>query len=263
MFGNFTNTSDFDSLVFENRNTEYGAFQLRKKYRKTVIAATIAASLLACAALILPLALSLRPVEALPAIPAYYTVSMEGLQPPIDMPVIPPPPPPPSTRLVQETVVYTPPVVIDSVLTVEEQLATVDEVLNQTETDNLFPDGTGTGGDPFAGVPGGTGTGDPFMLVEVMPSFRGGDLNTFREWVTRNTIYPQAAIDAEIEGQVHITFIVEPDGSVSNVNIINGVAAIIDDEVVRVIKSSPRWSPGLQRGQAMRVRHSIRLNFVL
>ncbi|MDR2887133.1 MAG: energy transducer TonB [Bacteroidales bacterium] len=264
MFGSLKNSFDFDDLVFENRNREYGAFQLRKKYSKTVVAATAVASLLACAAVILPVVLSLRPGVALSANTMYYSVQMEGLEPPVDFIVIPPPPPPPSgLELVQETVKYTPPVVIDSVLPVEEKLAAVDEIMNQTTAENSVPDGTGTGDDVFTGIPGGSVNGDPFFFVEVMPSFRGGDLNTFREWVQRNTVYPQAAVDAEIEGQVHITFIVEADGSVSNVTVVNGVAAIIDNEVVRVIKSSPKWSPGLQRGHAMRVRHSMRLNFVL
>jgi protein TonB len=95
-----------------------------------------------------------------------------------------------------------------------------------------------------------------------MPTFRGGDINKFRDWVQRRTNYPQAAIEQKIQGKVFLTFIIEPDGSVSNVTVVKGVAQIIDDEAVKAIQSSPKWSPGLQRGQAVRVRFSMWLNFI-
>ena len=78
-----------------------------------------------------------------------------------------------------------------------------------------------------------------------MPSFKGGDINKFREWVQKRTNYPQAAIDNKIQGRVFLTFIVEKDGSVSNVTVVKGVDPIIDDEAVKAIQASPKWSPGL------------------
>jgi protein TonB len=94
-----------------------------------------------------------------------------------------------------------------------------------------------------------------------MPSFKGGDINRFREWVQRRTTYPQIAIDRKIKGRVFLTFIVETDGSVTNVTIVKGVDPIIDDEAVKAIQASPKWSPGLQRGQPVRVRYSMSLLF--
>ena len=88
-------------------------------------------------------------------------------------------------------------------------------------------------------------------------------MKAFREWVQRRIIYPQAAIDAKIKGTVYITFIIEADGSVSNVTVIQGVASIIDDEVVKAIQASPKWNPGYQRGQPVRIRHSMPLTFIL
>ncbi len=98
-------------------------------------------------------------------------------------------------------------------------------------------------------------------FVEVMPSFRGGDDNRFREWVQKRTNYPQAAIDAKIRGTVFLTFIVEKDGSVTSVTVIKGVHPLIDNEAVKSISQSPKWAPGLQRGLPVRVRYQIALNF--
>ena len=79
----------------------------------------------------------------------------------------------------------------------------------------------------------------------------------------KRTNYPQAAVDSRIQGKVYLTFIIETDGSVSNVTIVKGVDPLIDVEAVRTIQSSPKWSPGLQRGQPVRVRYSMSLSFLL
>jgi len=266
MFGNFRDILDFDDLVFENRNKEYGAFQLRKKYKSAVIIGVVVSSLFVTLVVVAPFMLS--PVsggEALSgSLSYYYSVSMENLElPPIDM-IIAPPPPPRSSEIIQETVKYAPPVVVDTILLEEEKFATMDEVLSETIVEDSDFDGIGTGDYFSSGVFGGIGDGDgAFFFVEVMPSFRGGDINTFREWVQRRVSYPQAAIDAKIQGRVFLTFTVEPDGSLDNITVVQGIAAMIDDEVVRVIQSSPKWNPGRQQGQAVRIRYSFWLNFIL
>jgi len=268
MFGLFNSISDFDELVFENRNKEYGAYQLRKINKKAVIVGFVVSSLFAVLVIVLPFILSFNSEKELSKnVLLYYPVQMESLEPPIDIIVPPslppplPPPPPRSVIVVQETVRYTPPVVVDYILPVEEIFATVDEILAQATTEDSVFDGIGTEDGIIYGFSGGED--NAFFFVEVMPSFRGGDLNTFREWVQRRVIYPSAAVAARIQGTVFFTFIVEPDGSVSNVTIVKGVAEIIDNEVINAIEASPRWSPGLQRGQAIRMRFSMGLNFVL
>ena len=265
MFVNYKENSDFDDLVFENRNKEYGAYQLRKKYKRTVIFATVVASLFAILVVVVPFALSFDTGKTLSGGLSYYSVHMERLESPIDEIFISPPPPPPPPRtveLVQETLIYAPPVVVDSIAPEEEKFATMDEVLSETIIENLIFDAIGDGSEFSSGVFGGIGDGDgAFFYVEVMPSFRGGDINTFREWVQRRVTYPQAAIDARIQGRVSLTFTIETDGSVGNVTIVQGIGALIDDEVVRVIQSSPRWTPGYQQGYAVRIRYSFPLDF--
>jgi periplasmic protein TonB len=104
---------------------------------------------------------------------------------------------------------------------------------------------------------------DVFMIVEDMPTFRGGDVQKFSNWVKERTKYPPLAQENGIQGKVFIGFVVEADGSVSNVTILRGVDKSLDDEAIRVVSSSPKWTAGKQRGQAVRVRFSITVNFQL
>jgi protein TonB len=102
-----------------------------------------------------------------------------------------------------------------------------------------------------------------FIVVEDMPTFRGGDVNKFRDWVQQRVKYPQIAAENGIQGKVYLMFVVEPDGSVSNVSIMRGVDPALDNEAIKVVESSPKWAPGKQRGAPVRVRFSITVNFQL
>ncbi len=102
-----------------------------------------------------------------------------------------------------------------------------------------------------------------FVVVEDMPTFRGGDVNKFREWVQSNVSYPAIAAENGIQGKVFVMFVVEPDGSVSTAEIMRGADPSLDNEVLNVVESSPPWSPGKQRGENVRVRFSITVNFQL
>lgn len=103
-----------------------------------------------------------------------------------------------------------------------------------------------------------------FVTVEEMPSFGDGDLNDFRiNWVQKNLKYPDIAAENGIQGKVYVSFVVEPDGRVSNVKVLKGVDPSIDKEAVRVVAASPRWNPGKQRGKPVRVMFNIPIVFVL
>ena len=101
-----------------------------------------------------------------------------------------------------------------------------------------------------------------FQIVEEMPSFPGGEQKLL-EYVAKNTKYPQIARDSGIQGRVFIGFVVETDGSISNVKVLRGIGGGCDEEAVRVIKSLPKWKPGKQRGKAVRVSYQIPVNFKL
>jgi protein TonB len=260
MFDNLRHKLDFDDLLFELRNKDYGAYQLRKRYNSVVVAGIILAALCVGTAVVLPFVLRPGSDRVLSGGAGFVQVQMEDFEPPVEQIMIPPAPPPQEAQ-VQEIVKYVPPVVVDSILPLESTLPTSDQLASQTTDEMVQATGIGSGDDILSGS-GGDNDGEAFFVVEVMPTFKGGDLTKFREWVGKRTNYPQAAIDKKIRGTVFLTFIVEKDGTVSNVTIQKGVDPILDYEAVKAISESPKWSPGLQRGQPVRVRFQIPMNFM-
>ena len=101
-----------------------------------------------------------------------------------------------------------------------------------------------------------------FQIVEEMPSFPGGE-SKLMEFVAKNIKYPQIARETGIQGRVFVGFVVEPDGSISNVKLLRGIGGGCDEEAMRVIKSLPKWKPGKQRGKAVRVSYQIPVFFKL
>ena len=101
-----------------------------------------------------------------------------------------------------------------------------------------------------------------FQIVEEMPSFPGGD-QEMMVYVSKNIKYPQIARETGIQGKVFVNFVVEPDGSVSNVKILRGIGGGCDEEAMRVVKSMPKWKPGKQRGKPVRVSYNLPVNFRL
>ena len=101
-----------------------------------------------------------------------------------------------------------------------------------------------------------------FQIVEEMPQFPGGEAKLM-EYIGKNIKYPQKARETGIQGRVFISFVVEPDGSVSNVKLLRGIGGGCDEEAMRVVKSMPKWKPGKQRGKAVRVSYQIPVFFKL
>jgi protein TonB len=101
-----------------------------------------------------------------------------------------------------------------------------------------------------------------FTIVEQMPSFPGGDQKMY-EYLGKNIKYPQIARESGIQGRVFVNFVVEPDGSVSNVKVLRGIGGGCDEEAMRVVKGMPKWTPGKQRGKAVRVSYTLPVVFKL
>ena len=101
-----------------------------------------------------------------------------------------------------------------------------------------------------------------FKIVEEMPSFPGGEAKLM-EYVAKNVKYPQIARETGIQGRVFVNFVVEPDGSVSNVTVLRGIGGGCDEEAMRVVKNMPKWKPGKQRGKPVRVQYMLPVNFRL
>lgn len=101
-----------------------------------------------------------------------------------------------------------------------------------------------------------------FLVVEEMPSYPGGEQEMYR-FISQNIEYPRMAKESGISGRVFVTFVVERDGSVTDVQVLRGIGGGCDEEAIRVIKSMPKWKAGKQRGKAVRVQYRMPIKFTL
>ena len=267
------NTPDFDDIIFERLNKEYGAYFLRKSYNRVVVLSIILAVLIGSISVLIPF-LS-KPEQKSKEVYSSLFVTMENLKPPgpSGIPEMPPPPSVPrlksSIRSTEDA--YLAPKVVDSITPLEKPVTIKSDSTGLASEDNGDINGSDNGsvngtGDYSGGVEGGTGGGGGdgiYSTVDIMPKFKGGDINKFREWVQKKTKYPEEATINGIQGKVYLTFIIENDGTVSNVKVVKGVDPLIDDEALKAVKSSPKWSPGKLRGMTVRVSYIIMLDFQL
>ena len=101
----------------------------------------------------------------------------------------------------------------------------------------------------------------PFLIVETMPKFQGGDLNTFRKWVQENVKFPTIALENGISGRVTLTFVIEKGGRLTNIQVLQTPDRSPSEEAVRVLNKSPKWTPGKQRNQVVRVKYTLPVEF--
>lgn len=166
--------------------------------------------------------------------------------------------------VVKDPVVETPPVTLKEI-----EHAVVGPVTQEGIATNLTAapsTGNGTG----VGTEGnGAGT-EPVVdnniynvkSIESYPEFEGG-MKAWAKFIQRNLRYPSAAEDSRVQGRVMLSFVIEKDGSISNVTVVNGIGSGCDEEAVRVIKKSPKWKPGRQNDQTVRVRYTMPLSFTI
>ncbi|MFO7933600.1 MAG: energy transducer TonB [Bacteroidales bacterium] len=103
-----------------------------------------------------------------------------------------------------------------------------------------------------------------FYIVEDMPTFNGGDPATeFRKYIAQNLRYPEIAAENGISGRVIVQFAVDKTGQVVDAVVVRSVDPALDKEAIRVVMSSPKWTPGRQRGKAVKVLFTFPINFVL
>ena len=101
----------------------------------------------------------------------------------------------------------------------------------------------------------------PFLIAEEMPKFMGGDLMAFRNWVQERLRYPTIAAENGISGRVTLTFVIEKDGSLTNIQVLQSPDRSLSDEAIRVLESSPKWTPGKQRSTPVRVKYTLPVEF--
>ena len=100
-----------------------------------------------------------------------------------------------------------------------------------------------------------------FIVVEEKASFMGGDEGTFRNWVQQNVKFPQIALEIGIQGRVVLSFVIEKDGRLTNIQVLQTPDRSLSEEAIRVLNKSPKWSPGKQRNQVVRVKYTLPVDF--
>ena len=167
-----------------------------------------------------------------------------------------PPPPPPADVVQQQK--YVPPVVVDSIKPEEvKQFMTADqaqvEVKNEEVVEVVEVKEEVKEEDPEA---------TPFVVVEEMPMFPGGDVELLK-YIGANTVYPEVAKENNIQGRVIVRFCVTSKGGVSQVSILKGVDPELDKEAIRVVNTLPAFKPGKQGGKPVPVWYMVPITFTL
>jgi len=248
----------FDDIVFEGRNKEYGAYELRRKYSRTMTVSIIVGVIVVFIAAYVPYlkARSIAHVKERDATEVIAEmandINQEAAAPP------PPPPPPPPTE--QQTVVkYVAPVIVDSIKPEEaSQFMAMDDVAETVVDEDV-------GLEVIEQVQEEIEEEAPqevFVVVEEMPSFPGGDAELFN-FIYSNINYPEIAKENNIQGRVTLRFCVTYKGTVDQVSVVRGVDPSLDEEAIRVIKMLPLWKPGKQGGKPVNVWYSVPINFEL
>lgn len=150
---------------------------------------------------------------------------------------------------------------------VDNETELVEEEIESTEaTTEAITGPTGPVGPVMVGPPGpvqeGNDEGTIFEVVEVNPSFPGGD-EALMEYLKKNLKYPSIAQDNGIQGRVIVQFVVNKDGSIVEPQVIRSVDPSLDKEAIRVVSAMPKWTPGRQRGKPVRVRFTLPVTFRL
>lgn len=263
--------ADYLDILFEGRNKQYGGYELRKKYKRRAAVAGLI-SVLAIGGLFG--ATLIKPKEAAVAdLPVVKDVKLAD-PPPVDPAKPPPPPPVQPPPPVKPTVKFTPPVIKKN----EEVKAEEKPEPPKPEENKVVGPKTMAGsGDPDAIDPGlapsGTGTGKPveaapppdkiFTSVEQVPEFPGGQA-ALMKYLSSNIRYPAAAREDNISGRAILQFVVDKDGSITNIVIQRDVTGSgFGKEAVRVVEGMPKWKPGKQNGQAVKVYYTLPVTFKL
>ncbi len=160
----------------------------------------------------------------------------------------PPPPPPPAPKLTDLMEIT------DDASSIDEDLEILDAEDDSENKPVENPSDFGEYGDEE------TGDDDIFQIVEDVPTFPLGDVS---KWIAKNVKYPQIAAENGVQGKVFMNFVIEKDGSITDVKVLRGVDPALDKEAIRVIKSMPKWKPGKQRGKPVRVSFNLPIVFQL
>ena len=267
--------NDWVELVFQGRNQAYGAYKLRKSTSKRNIISIIVVFVVAILAFTGMAIKNL--VEANQTVGATQVMQISDINQPRKKAKVEPKKvhvePEKVVERVKSSIKFTAPVIRrDSEVKPEDELRTQDQLMATKTAIGSF---NVQGNDDINGEvlrakeviaqpepPKQVEENKVFEVVEQMPQFPGGNA-ALMEYLRSNTHYPVVAAENGVQGRVSISFVVEKDGSITDVQVARPVDPSLDKEAARVVKSMPKWQPGKQNGSFVRVRYIVPVTFKL
>ena len=269
-------SSDWVDLVFEGRNKAYGAYRLRKSTTKRNILAMVAVVILLIVAFIILTVKNFvdeqRAKVAMTQVAELTNYKQPEKKAEVKQKKVEVEPERVVER-VKSSIKFTAPVIqTDEEVKPDEELKTQDELMSTKTAIGTFDV---KGNDDANGEilkakeviaepepPKHEEENKVFDIVEQQPLFPGGPA-ALMKYLSENTKYPVVAQENGVQGRVTVQFVVEKDGSISDVHVLRGVDPSLDKEAVRVVKSMPRWTPGKQNGITVRVNYRVPVLFRL
>lgn len=269
-------SNEWTDLVFEGRNQAYGAYQLRKGTSKrnvwALLIVGLAAALLYLGLQLQKMAEANKKVENTQAVELAKLQTEKKKEAKVEKKEVIKQEPEKVVEQVKSSVKFTAPVIKNDEEVKEEDEIKLDEVQKSDKAVGAF---TVEGNDEVGGAvlkakeeiaapepPKHVEETKVFTVVEQMPMFPGGDA-ALMSYLANNIHYPTVAAENGVQGRVVVGFVVERDGSITDVSVLRGVDPSLDREAMRVVKSMPRWTPGKQNGSAVRVKYQVPVAFRL
>ncbi|WP_206985846.1 energy transducer TonB [Hymenobacter telluris] len=270
-------TASFNDIIFEGRNKLYGAYVLRQLYERHLVRAlaiAVALTLLLVTspfikAFLFPQLIEVPdPTVCVLPVPEVILINPPLTEPPKPVGGQVSPPPAPVMRPPAQTV---PAVKADDLVKKDDKpMAPTITAIEPSVIENPGATGPSTGTGERAGLIGGTGKDSnasktagppaPFITAEVMPEFMGGQ-EALQRYMQKNLRYPPQALRNNVEGRVYISFTVQADGSIADVQVLKGLGFGTDEEAARVVKNMPVWKPGMQNKHSVAVRYTMPITF--
>lgn len=269
-------SNEWTDLVFEGRNQAYGAYKLRKGTAKrnvwALIIVGLAAALLYLGLQLQKMAEANKKVENTQAV-ELAKLNTEKKEAKVEKKEIIKQEPEKVVEQVKSSVKFTAPIIKKDSEVKEEDEIKLDEVQKSDKAVGAF---TVEGNDEVGGAvlkaKDDIAAPEPpkhvveetkiFTVVEQMPMYPGGD-GALMGYLRDNIHYPTVAAENGVQGRVVVGFVVERDGSITDVKILRGVDPSLDREAMRVVKNMPKWTPGKQNGSAVRVKYQVPVSFRL
>ena len=250
---------NFNELVFEHRNKAYGAYVIRKSYHENVSKSLLLSTLFFSLLVLIGVALSNKNLPKIKLAPLQKLDSIFSTEFTVT--------PPEKLKPIEPLKTKELPKPKTDITTVEASDKKVETSLKPNETLTIKKDGDVKGKDsvppteilPVINTTAGNGPSEPLKWASEMPEFNG-DLSGY---LTHKLRYPTLAVELRTQGTVYLSFVVEKNGEIGDVQILRGVPDGCTEEAIRVVKSMPKWKPGKNNGVPVRVQYNIPVKFKL